>query len=204
MGKKRQREDPVQEIYQDVTSITPRPVTGLPGTPHSFFAQSYDVSVSSSKLVVHTHANGLCVVTWHQQAPPLQEVMSIEYLIQPAPDKSAAERRKRQATLLKRGVLPNTLPGVVLPTTIMANVEMDDGTVVPVFAGVWGTVVEINDNLTPELLQRDPLLDGYFAIIQPATGAFPPRTLDRTSDETGGSKKICTDTCDREETIQTS
>ncbi|KAI2504675.1 hypothetical protein MHU86_9785 [Fragilaria crotonensis] len=201
MGKKRQREDPVQDIYRDVISIAPRPDTGNPGTPHSFFASSYDVCVLSSKLVVHTHANGLCVVTWKQDLS--QRVVSIDYLIQPAPDKSAAERRKRQAALLKRGLLPSTLPGVVLPTTVMANLTLEDGTVLPVYAGVWGTVVEINDNMCPELLQRDPLLDGYFAIIQPVTGGFPPRTLDRTCDETEAkvSKKICAQSYNHDETI---
>jgi hypothetical protein len=201
MGKKRQREDPVQEIYQEVTSITPRPVTGNPGTPHSFFASSHDVCALSSHLVVHTHANGLCVVTWNQELS--QRIVSINYLIQPAPDKSAAERRKRQAALLKRGIQSSTLPGVVVPTTVMANLMLEDGTVVPVYAGVWGTVVEINDNMSPELLQRDPLLDGYFAIIQPATGAFPPRTLDLTWDKTeaDGNKRICTQSINHEETI---
>ena len=201
MGKKRQREDPVQGIYQDVVSITPRPVTGLPGTPHSFFESSYDVCVLSSKLVVHTHANGLCVVTLNHHMIPSQGIVSIDYLIQPAPDKSAAERRKRQAALLKKGVLSNALPGVVLPTTVMANLVLDDGTILPVYAGVWGTVVEINDKMSQELLHRDPLLDGYFAIIQPGTGPFPPRSLDRTRDETQSNKKICADACDGVEAI---
>jgi hypothetical protein len=192
MGKKRQRQDPVQEIYQEVTSIAPRPSTGLPGTPHSFFASSYDVQVLSSTIVVHGHANGLCIVCLNQV--PASNVKSIDYLVTAAPDCSAAERRKRQATLLKKGIQSKTaIHGIVLPTTILANLVLEDGTIQPIHAGVWGTIVELNDNMSPELLRRDPLLDGYLAIIQPATGAFPPRTLDLLRGDEGGNKKTCND-----------
>jgi hypothetical protein len=42
-----------------------------------------------------------------------------------------------------------------------------------VLCGVWGTVLEVNANLSPELLRRDPALDGFLAIVLP-TGPFPP------------------------------
>ena len=190
MGKKRQRQDPVQEIYQEVTCITPRPSTGLPGTPHSFFASSHDVQVLSSTVIVHGHANGLCIVCLNKVS---SNVKSIDYLVTAAPDCSAAERRKRQATLLKKGIQSKTICGTVLPSTILANLVLDDGTVQPIHAGIWGTIVEINENMSPELLKRDALLDGYLAIIQPATGTFPPRTLDLSHGNEGGNKKICTD-----------
>lgn len=192
MGKKRQRQDPVQEIYQEVTRITPRPSTGFPGTPHSFFASSYDVKVLSSTIVVHGHANGLCIVCLNRA--PVLNVRTIDYLVTAAPDCSAAERRKRQATLLKKGIHSKvTIDGIVLPSTILANLVLEDGTIQPIHAGVWGTIVELNENMSPELLKRDPLLDGYLAIIQPATGIFPPRTLDPLHRDEGGNKKICKD-----------
>jgi hypothetical protein len=49
----------------------------------------------------------------------------------------------------------------------------ENGTTIQIPAGVWGTVLELNTNVTPELLKKDPLLDGYLAIIMP-TGPFPP------------------------------
>jgi hypothetical protein len=182
MGKKRKREgqDPVQEVYQSVSSIVPRPSTGRPGTPHCFFAESHNVQVSkehdSVPLVIHSHPNGLAIVTMGEEAP--SNIKSVEYLIQPAPDGSAAERRKRQGTLLKKGTKSTKLPGAVLPTTVVVNLHLDDGTIQPVHAGMWGTVLEINENLTPELLARDSLLDGYIAIVQPAAGSFPPKSLE--------------------------
>jgi hypothetical protein len=42
-----------------------------------------------------------------------------------------------------------------------------------VLCGVWGTVLEVNANLSPELMRRDPALDGFLAIVLP-TGPFPP------------------------------
>jgi hypothetical protein len=39
--------------------------------------------------------------------------------------------------------------------------------------GVWGTVLEVNPNLSPDLLRKDPDLDGYVAVVLP-TGPFPP------------------------------
>ena len=191
MGRKRQRDDPVQDIYRDVSKILLRGPARTPGTPHSFFESSYDVHVLSTKLVLHTHSNGLCVLTCGQV--PSQTIKSIEFLVRPLHESSAAERRKLQASTLKKGVESNTLPSVVLPTTKVANLTLNDGTVQPVFAGIWGTLIENNHNLSPELLQRDPLLDGYIAIIHPATGSFPPRTLDQSLLETKGPKKSCTD-----------
>lgn len=190
MAKKRQRIDPVQEIYQEVTSITSRPLTGIPGTPHAFFSTSHDVVISSTRVVVHGHPNGLCIVAL-EKAPP--NVTSIDYLVEPAPDGSAADRRKRQSLLLKKGTKGALPPGAVLPTTVLANLILEDGTVQPVYAAVWGHVVEINENMSPALLERDALLDGYIAIIQPATGSFPPRTLELQQEGTNKKRNTTTE-----------
>ena len=79
------------------------------------------------------------------------------------------------------------------------NGDKEEGTGVPLYSCVWGAVMEINARLLPALLEseteektkspnsssaadpnllaKDPLLDGYLAIILP-TGPFPPKEQD--------------------------
>lgn len=187
MGKKRKfKTDPVQHVYRDVTSIVARESTGRPGTPHSYFSSTHDVQLikkednnKNARVVVHAHANGLCIVALGVVDTPVE---SIDYVVTPAPDGNASERRKRAAALLKSTGSTTDLPGAVTPTTILANLKLQDGTIQPVPAGVWGIVVELNDNMSPALLQRDALLDGYIAILQTATGSYPPRSLELLED----------------------
>ena len=117
-------------------------------------------------------------------------------LVKPLADaqaSSAAAKRKRQAKMLRgggngskptsngsTGEKNTTGGGIVTPTTVIAwlHLESDEkekerNRKIPVYANVWGEVVEVNRKLTPRLLQKDPLLDGYIAIILP-TGPFPP------------------------------
>ena len=42
--------------------------------------------------------------------------------------------------------------------------------------GVYGSVIEINERLTVDLLRNDPLRTGYLAILRPV-GPFPPPSL---------------------------
>lgn len=137
--------------------------------------------------VVHTHVNGLCVVTagdvstWLVPLYPNHTIVSIEMVAKEPPSCSAAEKRKRQSKMLRGGKVEHT----VTPTTVIANLvltkndtsgETEGETVeVPLYAGVWGTIVELNHGVTPRLLMEDPLLDGYLAVILPS-GQFPPPT----------------------------
>lgn len=81
--------------------------------------------------------------------------------------------------------------GVVAPDTILAKIhcridnttsEMNDRTgttsttttTIPIYAGVWGSLLELHTGMTPAQLVQDPLLNGYVAVILP-TGPFPPK-----------------------------
>jgi glycine cleavage system H lipoate-binding protein len=57
---------------------------------------------------------------------------------------------------------------------VIARLELESGESVPVYACVFGAVLELNRGLTPQVLAQDPLLDGHLAIILPS-GTFPPR-----------------------------
>jgi hypothetical protein len=145
--------------------------------------------------VVHSHVNGLCVVTAgdllssslfdanHEDQATIQ---SIRFVTKEAPACSAAEKRKRQAKMLKGGKVED----VVAPSTVIAELIVakkrnqcgDDSKssskktlVIPLRACVWGTILELNTELTPTVLMGDPLLDGYLAIILPS-GKFPPNS----------------------------
>jgi hypothetical protein len=43
----------------------------------------------------------------------------------------------------------------------------------PFLCGVWGTLIDWNQNLSPLLINDDALMDGFLAIVQPI-GPFPP------------------------------
>jgi hypothetical protein len=77
--------------------------------------------------------------------------------------------------------------GVVTPSTQIARITLRDGTILPLHALVWGAILEVNTNITPEQLTQDPLLDGYLAIVLP-TGPFPPNNA-KCKDDTDDSKK---------------
>jgi len=144
------------------------------------------------KLVVHQHVNGLCIVTagdvgaWLSSLYPthnhqtIQNFLQIEFVATEAPSCSAAEKRKRQAKMLKgKGNIDHIVtPLTVIAKLIVSNPNDDDNiaerTEFPLYAGVWGTIIELNHGLSPKVLLDDPLLDGYLAIILPS-GSFPPR-----------------------------
>ena len=86
--------------------------------------------------------------------------------------------------------IKNNSDGVVTPSTVLAKIHcrmVDEGQqqqqqqeeehatmVLPIYAGVWGSLLELHTSLTSTQLTQDPLLDGYVAIILP-TGPFPPK-----------------------------
>jgi hypothetical protein len=96
----------------------------------------------------------------------------MKFLIKEAPEWSAGERRKCLSKLLSGRNIADT-QGLATPNTLLAQLEMENGETQLIPAGVWGIVMELNPQLTPDLLRDDPLLDGYIAVILPV-GSFPP------------------------------
>jgi hypothetical protein len=209
MGKNRKRKRPYGEstllAYSSASFKLREPAEG-PRTPHSFFSSSYSVSIGDDKCteshenekedsgsitqVVHRHVNGLCIVTIGDIVP--SAVKSIDYVVTEAPASSAAEKRKRQAKMLKGG----SVADAVSPSTVIANLILENGDSVPLHACVWGTLLELNRSLTPEVLADDPLLDGYLAVILPS-GTFPPKSTanqDKEGDVVAGYKEEVTNT----------
>lgn len=212
MGKRnRPAGDPLKDAYENVT-ITPRESTGRPGSPNRFFQASYTISVaqkdpieqstksseesglapqSISEVVVHVHANGLCIVT---AGKPRSNVKDVEFLINEAPESSAGERRKRLSKLMSGRNIADT-QGLTTPNTFLAQLEMENGETQLIPAGVWGIVLELNPHLTPDLLRDDPLLDGYIAVILPV-GSFPPRFWNREATDGDAQTKLSQTTTD--------
>jgi len=87
-----------------------------------------------------------------------------------APAFSAAQKRKRQTKMLQG----QKVEDAVSPSTTLAELELESGEKIALKACVFGTIIELNKNLTPEVLNDDPLLNGFLAIILPS-GSFPPR-----------------------------
>ena len=152
---------------------------------------------------VHRHANGLCVVATNgldgratgstttttarsssvvvsQLENQEATTMALQWRCQTVPDLSAAQKRKRVATMLKQKPQQQQQQGAVRPTDPVVTVTDPtttqkettiSATTYP--AVVFGSVLEINTELTLDLLRRDPLLKGYLAVILPS-GPFPP------------------------------
>lgn len=183
--RKRPFVDTLSTAYSSV-SFAPRTLNGecRPDSPHFFFSSSYTVKLSDLESeqkekagcnsndettvkisqVVHQHVNGLCMVTAGELSiPPSKILKSIRFVVKEAPPCSNAEKRKRQAKMLKgKGKVDH----IVTPSTVIAELVLEEQTggqetIVPLRACVWGTILELNTaNLTPETLLKDPLLDG--------------------------------------------
>ncbi len=193
--RKRPFDDALTTAYSSV-SFESRKLTGEcePDNPHFFFSSSYTVIQSDMESkrkeestvdpkgyvdieiqqVVHQHVNGLCMVTAGDLSLPTSKILkSIRILAKEAPACSNAEKRKRQAKMLRgRGKVDH----VVTPSTVIAELVLEDQTsggeveentenpkttTIPLYACVWGTILEVNSTaLTPDVMMRDPLLDG--------------------------------------------
>jgi len=86
-------------------------------------------------------------------------------------------------------------PSTVIAELILENPNTAEGQtneplVIPLRACVWGTILEINQGLTPKVIMEDPLLDGYLAVILPS-GRFPPNEVVSASSphESGNDSK---------------
>jgi hypothetical protein len=181
--------------YSNLT-VSSRKSTGRPDSPHAFFASSHSVDFVEKQnddneqqppklpQVVNQHVNGLCVVTvgdaissWLSSQYPQHILKDIRYVVKEPPTSNASEKRKRQAKMLRGQKVDNT---VVPTTTIAEMILVDNGSnnnskekIIPIRSCVWGTIIELNEELSPKVLLDDPLLDGYIAVVLP-TGSFPP------------------------------
>jgi hypothetical protein len=183
IGQKRCRSDnragPRTNAYEGF-SFEPIASSGRPGTPHCYFEASYRVKIDTiaddatisgfPSPIIHRHANGLCIVT----AGNLDglKVESLQFLLESSAAVGQPSEQKKQKKRQGRGNTNNRRPRDALLKMILG-----DGGSMMLPCCVLGTVVEVNENITPELLTIDPLLDGYLAVIQP-TGLFPPVARD--------------------------
>ena len=175
----------------------------------------------NTMMRVHRHANGLCVVT-AEPPPPMsseeeqEEVATadrssstnnnedkIEFHVQAAPDMSLAQKRKRAGAMLRGKKSPLVDDGAVVPSDPLVTVSTTTATTrtrtYP--AAVFGSVLELNRNLTVDVWRRDPLLKGYLAVILP-TGPFPPSPPAAASDKTDRDTKNNTAEANKDATIQ--
>jgi hypothetical protein len=151
--------------------------------------------------VLHKNANGLVVVTVGSAGSALlPSLKRVKVVASEAPSDSLGGKRKKQAKMLKgksvqHVVQPHDTMAALRFGGEQNNRHNDDDDDEPqgdetrsdekrndekrseetahVLCGVWGTVLEVNPNLAPELLCSDPALNGYLAIVLP-TGPFPP------------------------------
>mmetsp|Transcript_5256 Transcript_5256/g.11425 ORF Transcript_5256/g.11425 Transcript_5256/m.11425 type:complete len:264 (-) Transcript_5256:46-837(-) len=159
--------------------------------------QSSQVESSSPHApgqIINRHANGLCIVTAGDVVKKACEPtpsnanrdattssihpVRVEFVVKAARGQSVgSKRRKKMAKRNKdsnRSGSGEDRMGVARPSEELARVELSNGSSIRLDCCVFGTILEINENLidTPSLLVDDPLLDGYLAVIMPH-GPFP-------------------------------
>lgn len=195
--RKRPFGESLRAAYEAV-SFSPIGSSGHPRSPHRFFKESYVASFAKEesnigsqspprasvelKQVVHHHVNGLCIITAGSNLPDKSMISALEFKAKEASTCSAAEKRKRQAKMLRGGKVDEA----VLPNTVIAELRQTSGETIPIFACVWGTILELNHSITVDVLLDDPLLDGYVAVILPS-GSFPPRDRNAVSGQEEGA-----------------
>lgn len=201
-GKRKRPFGESLRVAYDSISFSPIASSHHPRSPHRFFKESYNAVIEENisvpainnedkpsfelSQVVHHHVNGLCIVTAGSKLPEKSMIADIEFVAKEAPTSSAAEKRKRQAKMLKGGKVDHS----VSPTTVIAKLSLKSGETVPIFACVWGTILELNRSLTPDVLLDDPLLDGYLAVILPS-GSFPPNRSKESFHESDDLESPC-------------
>lgn len=156
-------------------AFSPLPSSGRPGSPHRYFESSYECVrsgvVSEGKQVVHSHANGLCVVTagdlitmaCHSSAGGTSaEVASVDFQVKPCADQSVGAKRRRQKSKKAKDNLGGN-NGFAQPSHKLAVVHLSDGRAIDLFCCVQGTILEINGNLLASgasIKGEDPSGDG--------------------------------------------
>lgn len=193
--KRRRNDDSLAQAYDGIT-FTPIASSGRPGTPHRYFRESYTVNFAGDNKdannienaveptqIVHVHVNGLVIVTAGNRFCSesttddiMIESIDLQVKVADVASQSAATKRKQKAKMLKGKTVDDSVnPRRVLgKVQLRQNMNNDEKTVVvDLRCCVWGSVIELNSNLSPQLLREDPLLDGYLAVILPS-GPFPP------------------------------
>lgn len=166
-------------------------VANINACDDSTATETHKIQSTTMEQVVHHHANGLCIITLgdslakakaqhdknkqqHDNENKDEMIISgIEFIAKKALGSSAGEKRKHQGKMLRGKSAAQQQQGVVTPATILANIRFENGQIQPIYACVWGNILELNEKVTPEQLQKDPLLGGYLAVVLP-TGPFPP------------------------------
>jgi hypothetical protein len=123
------------------------------------------------QMRVHQHANGLCVVTVGDALRRLDLASTavgdtgdwtIRFQASETPATSAAQKRKRGAKQLQGKKLLGDAVGAVRPSDALVTMEHQNHQQqhrrIELPCCVFGSVLELNRNVTMDLLQTDPLL----------------------------------------------
>ena len=102
-------------------------------------------------------------------------VRTVQFQMETTDSQSVGGKRKRLKNGGSEGDMKEKTKGMVGPKDTIAVVELSNGETLDVKAFVRGSLLEVNTNLEkdPSLLCKDPLLDGFVAVIKPI-GPYPP------------------------------
>lgn len=193
-GKKRKRKQFSSHNYYDGLQFLEMEKQDGPGVPHRFFSSSYTVTFSNNDnpkkgnctvkcqdgQIVHRHANGLAIITVGDTIQKYLEsldeesenilIQKVEFMQKVTTSQSVGGKRRNSKH--QNG---NT-PGSVSPLDTLAFVTLSNGEILEMKCCIDGTLLELNTKFTSEkncndnfsLLMKDPLLDGYLAVILPS------------------------------------
>lgn len=197
-SRKRSKNSEALSIYKDWEFVKWEH-SNEPGTPHRYFQDVYTVRRKVNGLggeqyyeqVVHRHANGLAIITAGSTVPTALRnlnqdcdevaISSFVFHLNASDSPISVGSKRKKARKMKSGQLQSE---TVKPDDILATGLLSNGQSIELKCCVAGTLLETNINLAAtkddlesqqrckSLLETDPLLDGYLAIILPL-GDFP-------------------------------
>lgn len=199
VSKKRSKNRKDMLMYKDWEFVQWERESNAPGTPHRYFQDVYTVRRKINDLegqnryqqVVHRHANGLAIITAGDTVSAMLRdfnqngdrvaISSFMFNLDVTESPTSVGGKRKKARKMKSGQVQSE---TVLPGDTLATVFLTNGQSIGLKCCVAGTLLETNVNLNAakddldgqercsSLLQNDPLLDGYLAIILPL-GDFP-------------------------------
>jgi len=197
-SRKRSKNSEALSMYKDWEFVKWEH-SNKPGTPHRYFQDVYTVRRKVNGLggeqcyeqVVHRHANGLVIVTAGNTISAVLRnlnkycdqvaISTFMFHLNTSDSPISVGGKRKKARKMKSGQLQSE---TVQPDDILATVLLNNGESIELKCCVAGTLLETNINLAAtkddlesqqrcnSLLENDPLIDGYLAIILPL-GDFP-------------------------------
>lgn len=123
-------------------------------------------NIQDSGVCLLQHSNKICLVTLAQDHEIFNRSITVKAVNFQISEKIDRANNKVSGKGKRGGQHINQ-------KSVLCKVELEDGTIFPIEAGLKGKLIEINENLktNPNLIVQKPDTDGYIAVILQKLGS---------------------------------